>query len=111
MLREALMAVTEMKARQERLLEEARVARMVFQARQTEPTVKISAYVFVSACQPKRVAFALRRLPGVLKADALSGTSEALLVVERGDLEGLQRLLNTVQSIPGVNKVSVKFAA
>lgn len=59
------MTVTEMKARQERLLEEARVARMVFQVRRTEPTIKISA------CQPKRVAFALRRLPGVLKADAL----------------------------------------
>jgi len=110
-LREALMAASEMKVRQERLLEEARVARMVYQARQPEKAHKISAYVFVSACHPKRIAFALRCLPGVVKADAIQGSSEAVLVVEGRNLEALQSLLSTVQSTPGVNQVSVKFAA
>lgn len=111
MLREVQMAVSEMKARQGRLLEEARVARMVHQARQPEKALKVSAYVFVSACQPRRIAFALRCLPGVVKADALQGSSEAVLVVEGKNLEALQSLLSTVQSTPGVQRVSVKFAA
>ncbi|GEM88134.1 Lrp/AsnC ligand binding domain-containing protein [Meiothermus granaticius] len=111
MLREALMAMMEMKARQAHLLEEARVMQLLHRARHSEAPQKVSAYVFVSACQPKRVAWALRRIPGVLKADALSGTSEALLVVEQRSLEELHHLLYRVESIPGVQKVLVRFAA
>ncbi len=71
----------------------------------------VSAYVFVSCAQPKRIVHALSRLPGVVKADALLGASEAVLVVERHNFEALQTLLTEVQSTPGVKKVSVKLAA
>lgn len=72
---------------------------------------RVSAYVFVSCTQPKRIVHALSRLPGVVKADALLGASEAVLVVERHNFEELQSLLTEVQSTPGVKKVSVKLAA
>ncbi len=110
MLRDALMAQVEMKYRHQRLLEEARNMQMIHQAQQ-ENLIKVSAYVFVSCCQPQRIAMALRRLPGVVKADALLGASEAVLVVEQKSFESLQSLLSTVQSTPGVKRVSVKLAA
>ncbi|GIW25551.1 Lrp/AsnC ligand binding domain-containing protein [Meiothermus sp.] len=81
------------------------------QAQVSTEVRRVSAYVFVSCAQPKRIVHALSRLPGVLKADALLGASEAVLVVERHNFEALQTLLTEVQSTPGVKKVSVKLAA
>jgi len=117
----------EAKDRQQRLLEETvgtgptipkvvQEARMMQLAQQAQVSVvenirRVSAYVFVSCTQPKRIVHALSRLPGVVKADALLGASEAVLVVERHNFEELQSLLTEVQSTPGVKKVSVKLAA
>lgn len=91
-------------------------ARMMQLAQQTQVSGvgkarQVSAYVFVSCAQPKRIVHALSRLPGVVKADALLGASEAVLVVERHNFEALQTLLTEVQATPGVKKVSVKLAA
>lgn len=113
--------------RQQRLLEETvgvgptipnavQEARMMQLAQQAQVSVvekihRVSAYVFVTCVQPKRIVRALSRLPGVVKADALLGSSEAVLVVERHNFEALQTLLTEVQSTPGVRKVSVKLAA
>lgn len=113
--------------RQQRLLEETvgvgptipnavQEARMMQLAQQAQVSVvenirRVSAYVFVSCTQPKRIVHALSRLPGVVKADALLGASEAVLVVERHNFEALQTLLTEVQSTPGVRKISVKLAA
>lgn len=120
-------AEIEARYRHERLLEETlgvgpaihktvQEARMMQLAQQTQAPAmehdrRVSAYVFVSCAQPKRLARALRRLPGVIKADALLGASEAVLVVERHNFEALQSLLAEVQSTPGVRKISVKLAA
>jgi len=117
----------EAKDRHQRLLEETvgtgptipkvvQEARMMQLAQQAQVSVvenirRVSAYVFVSCTQPKRIVHALSRLPGVVKADALLGASEAVLVVERHNFEELQSLLTEVQSTPGVKKVSVKLAA
>lgn len=91
-------------------------ARMMQLAQQAQVSVvenirRVSAYVFVSCAQPKRIVHALSRLPGVVKADALLGASEAVLVVEQHNFEALQTLLTEVQSTPGVRKISVKLAA
>ncbi|ADD29054.1 Lrp/AsnC ligand binding domain-containing protein [Meiothermus ruber] len=120
-------AEIEARYRHERLLEETlgvgpsvhkavQEARMMQLAQQTQASVvedirRVSAYVFVSCAQPKRIVQALGRLPGVIKADALLGASEAVLVVERHNFEALQSLLTEVQSTPGVRKISVKLAA
>jgi len=117
----------EARYRQQRLLEETvgigptvpkavQEARMMQLAQQAQVSVvenicRVSAYVFVSCAQPKRIVRALSRLPGVVKADALLGASEAVLVVEQHNFEALQTLLTEVQSTPGVKKISVKLAA
>jgi hypothetical protein len=92
-------------------VQEARMMQLAQQAQVSTEVRRVSAYVFVSCAQPKRIVHALSRLPGVLKADALLGASEAVLVVERHNFEALQTLLTEVQSTPGVKKVSVKLAA
>lgn len=94
-------------------VQEARMMQLVQQAQvSVVGNIRpVSAYVFVSCAQPKRIVHALSRLPGVVKADALLGASEAVLVVERHSFEALQTLLTEVQSTPGVKKVSVKLAA
>ncbi|HEU4742434.1 MAG TPA: hypothetical protein VFS50_12650 [Meiothermus sp.] len=71
---------------------------------------RLSAYVFVSCHQPKRVVQALKRLPGVTRADLLLG-SEAVLLIEEKNFEALQLRLVEVQATPGVRKVSVRLAA
>lgn len=102
----------EVKYRQAKLLQEAQMMQLASQVQNISHSVRrVSAYVFVSCTQPKRIVSALSRLPGVVKADALLGASEAVLVVERHNFEALQTLLTEVQSTPGVRKVSVKLAA
>lgn len=123
----ALFLEVEVRDRHQRLLEETvgigptipnvvQEARMMQLAQQAQVSVvenirRVSAYVFVSCTQPKRIVHALSRLPGVVKADALLGASEAVLVVEQHNFEALQTLLTEVQSTPGVRKISVKLAA
>ena len=96
----------EAKDRHQRLLEETvgigptipkvvQEARMMQLAQQAQVSVvenirRVSAYVFVSCTQPKRIVHALSRLPGVVKADALLGASEAVLVVEPGSAQSEQ---------------------
>jgi len=127
MLQNAELALIEMKYRQAKLLQEARMMQLASQAKHNvvENFRRVSAYVFVSCAQPKRIASALSRLPGVVKADALLGAREAqgvvvghshlvanlVLVVEQRNFESLQNFLTAVQSTPGVKKVSVKLAA
>lgn len=121
------LALAEAKYRQTRLLEEAHMMQLASQAQASVALDirRVSAYVFVSCAQPKRIASALSRMPGVVKADALLGVSETqgvaighnhlvanlVLVVEQRNFESLQSFLTEVQSTPGVKRVSVKLAA
>lgn len=95
------------------VIQEARMMQLVQQAPVSvaEKVRRVSAYVFVTCTQPKRIVRALSLLPGVVKADAVLGASEAVLVVEQHSFEALQTLLTEVQSTPGVRKISVKLAA
>jgi hypothetical protein len=99
----AWQAEWESKFRREKLLEEAKMMQLAHQVKESvvENIRRVSAYVFVSCAQPKRLAHSLRRMPGVIKADALLGGSEALLVVEQHNFESLQSFLTEVQSTPG----------
>jgi nitrate reductase NapAB chaperone NapD len=73
--------------------------------------LSVSAYVFVSCIRPKAVLRNLRRLPGVVKADALAGSSEAIVVVEEESWEGLEALLSRIRDLPGVLAANSKLAA
>lgn len=71
---------------------------------------KVSAYILVSCIQPHHLLFKLRRLPGVIKANALINSSEAILVVEEPNMEALNGLLECLERLPGVKLVQPKIA-
>lgn len=100
----------EAKLKAEQLQQEARIYALLRQARQL-PRLRVSAYVFVSCVRPKAILRNLRRLPGVVKADALAGSSEAIVVVEEESREGLEALLSRIRDLPGVLAANSKLAA
>ncbi|HZY42677.1 MAG TPA: hypothetical protein VFF59_11835 [Anaerolineae bacterium] len=44
--------------------------------------MKIWAYVFITTSQPRKVVRTVRQIPGVVKADALFGTPDAIAIVK-----------------------------
>jgi DNA-binding Lrp family transcriptional regulator len=73
---------------------------------------KIWAYVFVDTENPgpKRVVRAIRRLPGVVRADALLGTPDIIAIVEGGDLAAMDSVIDQIAELPGVLDTDSKVA-
>jgi DNA-binding Lrp family transcriptional regulator len=73
---------------------------------------KVWAYVFVDAANPgpKHVTRAIRRLPGVVRADALLGTPDVIAIVEGDDIAEMDRVIDTIAEIPGVIDTESKVA-
>lgn len=101
--------LAEAKRKAEELQREARTHALLRSTRQSGQ-LSVSAYVFVSCIRPKAVLRNLRRLPGVVKADALAGSSEAIVVVQEQSREGLEALLNRIRDLPGVLAANLKLA-
>jgi DNA-binding Lrp family transcriptional regulator len=72
--------------------------------------MKVWAYVFVSTKQPRKTVQAMRRIPGVLKADALFGTPDAIAVVEGDDLAAMDAVIDRIVEIPEVLSTDSKVA-
>ena len=70
----------------------------------------IWAYVFVSTKQPRKTVQALRRIPGVVKADALFGTPDAVAIVEGEDLAAMDAVIDRTVEIPEVLATDSKVA-
>ena len=66
--------------------------------------MSIQAYVFVSTTNPgpRAACQAIRRLPGVIRADALLGGPPVIAIVEADDLEGFERLVDAIVDLPMV---------
>jgi len=101
------LALLEHKERISRLHEEARLVRELRQLFRT----RVGAYVFIRAEHPAQVIAQVRRIRGVVKADALQGSSEAIAVVEGASLERLEALIGRIKSLPGVLAAKSKLAA
>ena len=73
---------------------------------------KVWAYVFVDTANPgpKRVTRAIRRLPGVVRADALFGTPDVIAIVEGDDIAQMDSVIDTIAEIPGVIDTESKVA-
>lgn len=72
--------------------------------------MKVWAYVFVSTKQPRKTVQAMRRIPGVLKADALFGTPDAIAIVEGDDLAAMDAVIDRIVEIPEVSATDSKVA-
>ena len=47
---------------------------------------KVWAYVFLTTREPRKIAQSIRKIKGVVKADALFGTPDVIALVEESDI-------------------------
>jgi phosphohistidine swiveling domain-containing protein len=72
--------------------------------------MKVWAYIFITTSQPKKVVQALRQIEGVVKADALFGTPDAIAIVEGTDISSMDAVIDRIVSIPGIVGTDSKVA-
>ena len=68
------------------------------------PDLKVQAYVFIDTENPgpKRVVGLIRKIPGVVRADALLGTPDVIAIVEGDDISGMDAVIDRIVEIEGV---------
>jgi DNA-binding Lrp family transcriptional regulator len=72
--------------------------------------MKVWAYVFISTKQPRKVVQTIRRMPGVLKADALFGSPDAIAIVEGEDVASMDGVIDRIVEVPEVDGTDSKEA-
>lgn len=72
--------------------------------------MKVWAYVFITTNQPRKVVQAIRQIPGVLKADALFGTPDAIAIVEGDDIATMDAVIDRIVEVPGILGTDSKVA-
>lgn len=75
-----------------------------------ERTMKVWAYVFMTSKQPRKAVQAVRKIPGVVKADALLGTPDAIAIVEGDDLAAMDAVIDRIVEVPEVLGTDSKVA-
>lgn len=73
---------------------------------------KVWAYVFVDTENPgpKRVVREIRKLEGVVRADALLGTPDIVAIVEGEDIAAMDAVIDSIAELPGVLDTESKVA-
>ena len=72
--------------------------------------MKVWAYVFITTSQPRKIVQALRQIEGVVKADALFGTPDAIAIVEGNDIGLMDAIIDKIVTIPGIIATDSKVA-
>jgi DNA-binding Lrp family transcriptional regulator len=70
------------------------------------------AYVYVDTENPgtKRVVREIRKLDGVVRADALLGTPDVIVIVQGDDLAEMDSVIDRIAELPGVLDSDSKVA-
>ena len=68
------------------------------------------AYVFITTSTPRAVVQAVRKILGVVKADALFGTPDAIAIVEGEDIPSMDHFIDEIVLIKGVAATDSKVA-
>jgi hypothetical protein len=72
--------------------------------------MKVQAYVFITAKQPRKAVQIMRQIPGIVKADALFGTPDAIALVEGDDIAAMDAVIDSIVEIPEVLATDSKVA-
>lgn len=72
--------------------------------------MKVWAYVFITTRQPRKVVQAIRKIPGVIRADALLGTPDAIAMVEGDDIASMDAVIDRIVEVPEVVATDSKVA-
>ncbi len=68
------------------------------------------AYVFIYSRQPKKVLLKVRKIPGVIHANALFGTPDVIAIVEGNDIKSMDEVIDKKTEIPTINNTDTKVA-
>jgi Lrp/AsnC ligand binding domain len=68
------------------------------------------AYVFISSRQPKKVLRAVRKIDGVIHADALFGTPDVVAIVTGPDIAAMDAVIDQIADVPDVIATDSKVA-
>ena len=72
--------------------------------------MQVWAYVFITTQQPRKLVQTIRGIPGVVKADALFGTPDAIAIVEGADIAAMDAVIDRIVAVPGVLGTDSKVA-
>ena len=62
--------------------------------------MKVWAYVFITTKQPRKGVQAIRQIPGVIKADGLFGSPDAIAIVEGEDIASMDAVIDRIVEVP-----------
>jgi len=71
---------------------------------------KVWAYVFITTRQPRKVVQAIRKIPGVIKADGLLGIPDVIAIVEGSDIASMDAVIDRIAVVPDVVGTDSKVA-
>jgi DNA-binding Lrp family transcriptional regulator len=72
--------------------------------------MNVWTYVFITTSTPKNVVKALRKIPGVVRADALFGTPDVIALVEGSDIGSMDAVIDKIVEVPGIQGTDSKVA-
>jgi DNA-binding Lrp family transcriptional regulator len=72
--------------------------------------MKVQAYVFIDTDNPgpKRIVAKVRKIAGVVRADALFGTPDVIAIVEGDDIAKMDEVIDQIAELPGVRDTDSK---
>ena len=68
------------------------------------------AYIFITTRHPKRTLPDVRRIPGVIHADALFGSPDIIAIVKGADLAAMDAVIDQIAALPDVAGTDSKVA-
>ena len=72
--------------------------------------MKTWAYVFIYSRHPKKVLLKVRKIPGVIHADALFGSPDVIAIVEGNDIKSMDEVIDRIAEIPLISNTETKVA-
>jgi Lrp/AsnC ligand binding domain len=72
--------------------------------------MKVQAYVFIDTenTGPKRIVGEVRKIAGVVRADALFGTPDVIAIVEGDDIATMDAVIDQIAELSGVHDTDSK---
>jgi hypothetical protein len=72
--------------------------------------MKVQAYVFIDTANPgpKRIVAEVRKIVGVVRADALFGTPDVIAIVEGDDIANMDAVIDCIADLSGVQDTESK---
>jgi DNA-binding Lrp family transcriptional regulator len=72
--------------------------------------MKIWAYIFINTRQPKKVLGKIRKISGVVHADAIFGSPDIIAIVAGSDIKKMDSVIDKIAEIPFIISTDSKIA-